>query len=95
MKKIEYAKSIRNKCLDCAETREEVRQCPMPDCSLYNYRLGTEISKDKTRLKAIRNKCFWCMNGLGKEIKYCQSPKCPLFIHRCDDNDLIPVQECP
>ena len=34
-------KAIRAKCLDCmCGSAQEVRLCPVTDCSLYPYRLG-------------------------------------------------------
>jgi hypothetical protein len=34
-------KAIRAKCLDCCcGSRNEVRACTIPDCSLYPYRFG-------------------------------------------------------
>ena len=34
-------KAIRKNCLECAETAKEVKACPIKDCPLYKYRLGT------------------------------------------------------
>lgn len=33
-------KAIRAKCMDCVETSNEVRLCPVSDCPLYPYRFG-------------------------------------------------------
>ena len=33
-------KAIRAKCLDCAYTAAEVRDCPCVDCDLYPFRFG-------------------------------------------------------
>ena len=33
-------KSIRARCLECADTPMKVEQCSFEDCSLYPYRLG-------------------------------------------------------
>ncbi len=34
-------KAIRKKCLDCMGNQaQEVRACPMPECSLWTFRLG-------------------------------------------------------
>lgn len=34
-------KAIRTKCLDCCcGSAQEVRLCPVTDCSLYPYRMG-------------------------------------------------------
>lgn len=35
------AKAIRAKCLDCScGSQKEVRECVIPDCPLYPYRMG-------------------------------------------------------
>ena len=35
-------KAIRKKCLDCTCNQyEEIRLCPIIDCALYPYRMGT------------------------------------------------------
>lgn len=45
-------KAIRKKCLDCCVGQiEEVRQCPIEDCSLYPFRFG----KNPFRQKVERN----------------------------------------
>jgi len=47
-------KAIRKKCLDCSGYNEkEVRECVIPDCSLYPYRMG--IDPDKKRQGRIEN----------------------------------------
>lgn len=33
-------KAIRAKCLDCTESANEVRLCPVTDCPLYEFRFG-------------------------------------------------------
>jgi hypothetical protein len=34
-------KAIRAKCLDCsAGSQKDVRECPITDCVLYQYRMG-------------------------------------------------------
>ena len=94
MRKLGFLKAIRGKCLDCAEDKTAIRECPMNDCTIYPYRMGKGAVKGVSRLKAIRNKCLWCMNGVKKEIRFCQSPDCALFLHRHKNNDLVPLQEC-
>lgn len=38
--------AIRRKCLDCCNnSSKEVRLCPIKDCPLYYYRLGTKPQK--------------------------------------------------
>ena len=39
------------------------------------------LATKKELLRAIRGKCFECMNGAGN-IKYCVSPKCSLYNYR-------------
>lgn len=40
-KRLTAIKAIRAKCLDCSGgSREEVKQCVIPDCPLYPFRLG-------------------------------------------------------
>ena len=38
-------KAIRAKCLDCCGNVNAVNQCPVPQCSLYPYRLGRNPKK--------------------------------------------------
>jgi hypothetical protein len=39
-------KAIRTKCLDCMRGQvNEVRLCPITDCSLYPYRMGHNPSR--------------------------------------------------
>lgn len=103
MKKLGYLRAIRMKCLDCAEDREEIKNCPMGSCALYPYRFGRGAVKGVSRLKAIRDKCLWCMNGQRREIKNCQSPGCALFSYRCrhtvlawqSKGELSQAQGCP
>jgi len=36
-------KAIRKKCLDCSGySKKEVRLCPIVECPLYPYRMGTD-----------------------------------------------------
>lgn len=40
-------KAIRAKCLDCAcGSNHEVRNCPIKECPLYEYRLGHRPKQD-------------------------------------------------
>lgn len=40
-------KAIRAKCLDCTCNQiVEVRECPITDCPLYEYRMGHRPKKD-------------------------------------------------
>jgi hypothetical protein len=41
MARLTPVKAIRAKCLDCSGGQQkEVRECPIPDCSLWPYRMG-------------------------------------------------------
>jgi len=82
MKRITPLKAIRLKCLDCAGTSDEVRQCQFTDCPLYTLHFGKAVPKGTSRLKAIRNKCLWCMNGTKKEVTHCTVTSCSLYLFR-------------
>lgn len=46
MSKVEMCKAIREKCIDCMNhSRKEIRLCPIVNCPLYPYRLGTDPDK--------------------------------------------------
>lgn len=41
------SQAIRAKCLDCCcGQANEVRQCPVTKCSLWNYRMGHEVGEN-------------------------------------------------
>lgn len=41
MAKLTPIKAIRAKCLDCSARQvKEVRECPLTNCPLYEYRMG-------------------------------------------------------
>ena len=40
-------KAIREKCLDCNNTANEVKLCPCVDCALYPFRLGKNPFRKK------------------------------------------------
>jgi hypothetical protein len=43
-------KAMRRKCLDCCcGSPQEVKLCPVKDCSLYPYRLGKHPKRTGTR----------------------------------------------
>jgi hypothetical protein len=47
MERLTRAKAIRAKCLDCCcGQANEVRNCPMTTCPLWNFRLGKEIGEN-------------------------------------------------
>jgi len=39
-------KAIREKCLDCAQSKREVALCNIVDCSLWEYRFGTRPTQE-------------------------------------------------
>lgn len=55
-KRINRAKAIRYKCLDCCSFQSnEVRDCPSTTCPLWRYRMGTEV-KDELYHASHQNK---------------------------------------
>ena len=58
-------KAVRNKCLDCCcESADEVRLCPVEDCSLWPFRMGVYPENHqgaKSVLKPIKLKCQDCI----------------------------------
>ncbi len=47
-KNITPIKAIKAKCLDCCcGQREEVRECPMKDCPLWQFRLGKNPNRSR------------------------------------------------
>jgi hypothetical protein len=76
-------KAIRSRCLDCAETRTEIRECPFDGkedeyCPLHPYRMG----KGRPKLKEIRAYCLWCCAGSKHEVRLCPVADCPLWGYR-------------
>ena len=71
--------AIRSKCLDCAGTWHEVKHCDLSECSLHLLRFGNQTLEEISRVKAIRQKCMSCMNGMKEEIKSCIATDCPLY----------------
>lgn len=52
MERVNRAKAIRLKCLDCcADNMAEVRKCPATHCPLWRYRMGKE---ENDELKPVR-----------------------------------------
>ena len=46
LKRLTPVKAIRTKCLECSGgSYKEVRDCVIPDCALYPYRLGTNPAR--------------------------------------------------
>jgi len=75
-------KSIRKRCLDCKETRPEIKSCEDTDCSLHPFRMG----KGRPKLKDIRAYCRWCCLDQDNEIKLCPSEDCFLWVYRLGKN---------
>ena len=46
-------RAIRRKCLDCCcEDAKTVRECPISDCPLYQFRLGKScVEREETKNK--------------------------------------------
>lgn len=52
-------KAMRLKCLDCCcSSSEEVKQCAIPECSLYPYRLGKHPNIKKSPLTEEQKKAL-------------------------------------
>lgn len=80
-------KSIRLKCLDCSSTSSKVQQCQNSDCPLYPLRLGKNVPRGTSRVKAIRQYCVSsCMNEQPTEVRQCPTEDCPLFPFRFGTN---------
>lgn len=47
---------IRRYCLECAETRQDVRDCKAKDCLLWSYRFGVMPNTFKRVVSRIREK---------------------------------------
>lgn len=43
-------KAIREKCLECSGSRNEVKECNVPGCALYAFRLGKNPYRTKREL---------------------------------------------
>jgi hypothetical protein len=79
--------AIRLRCLDCSETRTEIRECEFRPgafnaCSLWQFRMGRNCGRG-SRLKAIRRYCLWCMAGSPVEVRACSGEKvCAMWPYR-------------
>ena len=71
--------AIQLRCKDCQETNIN-KLCSHEDCQLYGF---IKSIHGKSRAKAIRDYCTWCLNGLP--ISTCSSPKCPIHQYRFPD----------
>jgi hypothetical protein len=83
VKHLNRRKAIRERCLNCsAWIFSEVRQCPMTDCALYPFRMGTGRQDAKERNRAIRQYCLWCCCEQPLEVSQCPAIDCPLYYFR-------------
>lgn len=81
-------KTIRKKCLDCTETRTQVKNCEITTCALHAYRMGKNIFYGKEKpesyrspLKAIRAECLDCAKS-AHEVRLCPATECTLWHYR-------------
>jgi len=81
-KKLTPLIAIRKKCLNCKETRTDIRNCEFKDCQLYPFKIG----KGRPKLKDIRKYCLWCMNNQENEVSLCPSKECSLFLYKLGHN---------
>ncbi len=81
--KLNRRRAIRQKCLNCsAWSTKDVAECPMTDCALYPFRMGTGKQNPKDRNKKIRAYCLWCCNSQPLEVRLCPSVTCSLHPFR-------------
>jgi hypothetical protein len=83
-------RAVRHKCLDCCrEVAEEVRLCPVEDCSLWPYRFGSypeHYQGRKSVLQPIKEKCGDCAPESRDAIKNCPKKCCPIWPYRMGTN---------
>ena len=75
--------AIQLRCKDCQETTIN-KLCSHEDCQLYGF---IKSIHGKSRTKAIRDYCTWCLNGLS--ISTCSSPNCSIYQYRFPDKGEI------
>jgi len=78
-------KAIRARCLDCSDTRTDVRECWADDCPLYPFRMGHR-PPGSSPLAAIRGYCLWCCDGSADEVAQCHPLDCVLRRFRFGSN---------
>ena len=93
MRKLPPLKAARAKCLDCMETRTEVRNCDTDTCPLWSMRLGRHCFG--SRVKRIRKYCLWCMNNSAPLVKDCWTLSCPLYPYRMGKNPAMAGRRPP
>ena len=79
--------AIRERCLGCAESAREVRNCTFEDCQIWPWRMGTDPDGAgqgdvRRKRKAMRAYCVWCCGDQPAEPKLCPSVTCPLWPYR-------------
>ena len=71
-------KAIKLKCLDCScGQQEEVNECPVSTCALYQYRFGKDLNRKKREFteeqrEVIRQRF---LKSIGKTQKEKEEPK--------------------
>lgn len=82
-------KAIRKRCLDCAGSLVEVKDCELINCPLYKFRLAkikkdikTENRVEKLRNRAIKKYCIECSGGSKKNCELCEQTDCTLYPFR-------------
>lgn len=66
-------KAIKLKCLDCSANQpEEVKECPVSSCSLYQYRFGKSLNRKKREFteeqrEVIRQRFLKSIGKVNKE----------------------------
>ena len=93
--------AIRERCLDCAETRSIIRKCPKgprskAPCHLWPFRRGPSKKEGKgaSTLKSIKAYCSWCMCGHGRIIVECPTESCALHPYRMGTRPRLKDKEC-
>ena len=82
-------KAIRLRCLDCSgNSAAEVRDCGIPSCALYPYRLGKRPKHPATMtpVKSMRAYCLWCCDGCANEVRLCPKRDCAVHSYRMGRN---------
>lgn len=85
MSKLTPMKAIRARCLDCSGgSVKDVRECPITDCPLHEYRLGHRPNEGATLtpMKAIRKHCLTCCNCSSLEVRLCSAENCALQAYK-------------
>jgi hypothetical protein len=76
-------KAIRERCLNCSGwSFKDVESCPIKNCQLYPYRMGSGQQDAQARYKAIRRYCLWCSGNNRAELNNCPARDCPLWYYR-------------